>query len=168
MLLLTLGLAGVGMVALADLPPRTLPSKPVKLPMLKSAGDIDGQETRPFHVGGREYRAVLRHREIEASPEWSSSSALPMSLGGIEAAAHAQLNKLVTDSSEWEISNIALNRLSDSERKWWYYAVTFIPVLRLTGFPSDEVVVMLTIDGKPGHSFEFRSGLAAPSDRVVR
>lgn len=112
---------------------------------------------RPFHFAGNEYRAVLFHRNIKASPEWNPTMALPLSLGAVEAVARAELYKLVTDGSEWETSNIELNRVSQSAEQRWYYAVSFDPVLRLSGLPHDVVVIMLTIDGKLGHSAKYQS-----------
>jgi hypothetical protein len=106
-----------------------------------------------FRFAGKEHHALLRDRDIKGSPEWNPASSLPLGLDGIEAAARQELNKFVTDGPEWELSKIHLNRLSNSDQQRWYYAVTFIPVLRLTGIPPDEVLVLLTIDGKPGHSF---------------
>jgi hypothetical protein len=153
LLLFRIGLlAFVSVAVLADLPPRTVPSKPQKIPFL-NPGLMDGAQMQAFRFAGKEHHAMLRDRDIKASPEWNPASPLPLGLDGIEAAARGELNRFVTDGSEWEISNIHLNRLSDSDQQRWYYAVTFIPELRLTGIPPDEVVVLLTIDGKPGHSF---------------
>lgn len=138
---------------LAQLPSeRTIPSKPQKGIMLRNAGRPRGAETRAFRVAGREYSAVLPRRNIEATREWNPSSALPTTLGQIEAAARGELTRLVPDTADWETSNIQLNRLSDTTESKWYYAVTFSPVIRLSDAPSDNVVVLLTIDGKPGLS----------------
>ena len=131
--------------------PRPREEKP---PIPKSPGDTDGAEMRAFRVGGKDYRAVLLHQDIKASPEWSPSRALPLGLGGVEAAARAELNKLAMDGSQWETSNIQLNRFDDGTHQRWYYVVTFNPVLQPSGFASERVVVMLTIDGKAGHAEE--------------
>jgi hypothetical protein len=107
-------------------------------------------ETRPFRLAGNEYSSVLFHREIRASPEWNPTMALPLSLGAVEANARTELLKLVPDASEWETTSIQFNRISQSAEQRWYYTVSFDPVLRLKGLPHDEVIIMLTIDGKPG------------------
>jgi len=152
LLLASVALVALGIIAVLgqDLP-RTLPSKPVRMPYLKSPEEINGAETRRFHLAGNEYSAVLFHRELKASPEWNPTMALPLSLAAVEANARTELHKLVTDAPEWETSSIQLNRVSQSAEQRWYYAVSFYPVLRLSGLPHDTVIIMLTIDGKPGH-----------------
>jgi hypothetical protein len=109
-----------------------------------------GQKCAPFTSAGTNIWAALFQRDIEASPEWNPSQAPPVSLGGIEATARTQLRKLVTDDSYWETSNIQLNRLSQGVDQRWYYAVAFIPVVRASDLPHDDIVILLTIDGKPG------------------
>lgn len=94
---------------------------------------------------------VLFEPEIKASPEWNPAMALPLSLGAVEAVARTELNKLVTDGSAWETSNIQLNHVSQSAEPRWYYSIIFDPVIRLNGLPHDVISVLLTIDGKPGH-----------------
>jgi hypothetical protein len=145
------------LVVFGQLPPPTLPSKPAKIPYLKIPENTGGAEFRKFRFAGKDYWAVLRHRDIKSSPEWTPSSPLPLSLGGVEAAARAELNKLVTDAPEWEITNIQLSRFSDDTDQRWYYVVTFNPMLRLTGIAPDEILVMLTIDGRPGHVSELHT-----------
>ena len=137
-------------VVFGQLPPPTLPSKPAKIPYLKPPGNFDGAEFRKFRFAGKDYCAVLNHRDIKSSPAWTPSSVLPLSLSGVEVAARAELDKLVADAPEWEITNIQLSRLSEDNDQRWYYSVTFNPMLRLSGIAPDNILVMLTIDGKPG------------------
>lgn len=56
----------------------------------------------------------------------------------------------MVDYGYWETSNIQLNRLSQGVDQRWYYAVAFIPVVRARDLPHDDIVILLTIDGKPG------------------
>ena len=125
---------------------------PAELPQPPMSGTINRTEVRAFRVAGQDYRAVLLLRDINASPEWSPSSALPLSLGEVEAAARVELNKLVTDAPEWEITSMQLNRLpQEGTGKRWYYVVTFKPMLQPGGVALlGDILVMLTIDGKPG------------------
>src|SRR5215813_2975555 len=128
------------LVVFGQLPPSTLPSKPEKIPLVKAPGNIDGAEFRKFRFAGKNYCAVLNHQAIKSGPEWSPSSALPLSLGEIEAAARAELNKLVTDAPEWEVTNIQLSRLSREETgKRWYYVVSFNSMLQLRGVAPDDI-----------------------------
>jgi hypothetical protein len=145
------------LVVFGQLPPPTLPSRPAKIPYVKSAGNIDVGEFRKFRFAGKNYCAVLLHKDIKSSPEWTPSSALPLSLGGVEAAASAELKKLVNDPAEWEITNIQLSRFSDDNDRRWYYVVTFNPMLRLGGIVPDDILVMLTLDGKPGRVSELHT-----------
>ena len=145
------------LVVFGQLPPPTLPSKPAKIPYVKSSGNIDGGEFRKFRFAGKNYCAVLRYQDIKSSPAWALASALPLSLGGVEATARAELNKLVTDAPEWEITNIQLSKFCDETDQRWYYVVTFNPMLRLTGIAPDGILVMLTIDGKPGRVSELHT-----------
>ena len=73
-----------------------------------------------------------------------------MSLPEVEAAARAELNKVVPDAPEWEVTNIQLSRLSEETGKRWYYAITFKPMLQVGTVAPGDIVVMLTMDGKPG------------------
>lgn len=156
--LLAIGLAVfAALVVFGQLPPPTLPSKPAKIPYAKIPENIDGAEFRKFRFAGKDYCAVLRHRDIKSSPAWTPSSALPLSLSGVEVAARAELNKLVADTPEWEITNIQLSRFSEDNDQRWYYSVTFNPMLRLNGIAPDDILVMLTIDGKPGRVSELHT-----------
>ncbi|MGH7866949.1 MAG: hypothetical protein ACREP9_04760, partial [Candidatus Dormibacteraceae bacterium] len=118
--------------------------------LMRAPGNIDGTEFRKFRFAGKEYCAALNVQDIKSGPEWSPSAALPLSLGGVETAARAELNKVVTDAPEWEATNIQLSRLSEETGKKWYYAITFKPMLHLGMVAPGDIVVMLTIDGKPG------------------
>jgi hypothetical protein len=139
------------LVVFGQLPPSTLPPKPERIPLVKAPGNLEGAEFRRFRIAGKDYCAVLNHQAITSGPEWSTSSALPQSLGEIEATARAELNKLVSDAPEWEVTNIQLSRFSREESgKKWYYVVSFNPMLQLRGVAPDNIVVMLTIDGKAG------------------
>jgi hypothetical protein len=96
------------------------------------------------------------HRDITGGPQWKPSSDLPTDLGKIEEIARAELRKLGADPADWETSSIQLNRLGQSTEPKWYYAVSVSPVLKVRSLRSDSIVVLLTLDGKPGHAALYR------------
>lgn len=140
-----------------EISPPTLPAKPTKgyAPWMQSGG-MNGLETRVSRVGTKDYISVITHRDIALSPEWKPSSDLPTNLGKIEEIARAELQKLVADPDCWETSSIQLNRVAQSTESKWYYAVSFSPVLKVPSLGSDSMVVLLTLDGKPGNTTVYR------------
>lgn len=155
-------LVGMGLLTAlafgAELEPRTLPTKGPKWYGMQTPDPGNGVEMRQFRIKSRAYTALLPHQEILASHEWSPSTELPATLGKIEWVARGELQKLAGEAAEWETSSIQLTRFLPSTEPKWFYVVSFSPVLKVPSLPTDSVVVLLTLDGKPGRSQSFNAG----------
>jgi hypothetical protein len=141
------------LLVFGDMPPRTLPSKGPSWFNVRQAERLGGAESRAFHLQGKDYRAFLRHADISSSPEWNPSldlPLLPLPLSNVEDIARRELRYLVADDSEWVVSSFQLNSFPHNAALRWYYAVTFNGVLDIQGLASDSVVILVTLDGKPG------------------
>ncbi len=132
--------------------PPTVPSKGPKIFSVKPAGAVTGIETRSFHFDGKEYRAVLPQRDILSGPDWNPASPLPTSLSEVNKQARSELDKLVTDSREWDLASVEISKFSKEAKVKWYYTFTFTPVLQIPSLSSDSIVILTTLNGKPGHS----------------
>ena len=143
-----LGLLLLGVVVLAQELPRTLPP-------LNKPGYYAGEHRprslvrRTSHVNGKDYVILLA--QPTTSREWEPSGVLPLSLPEAEKIARLELGKIVTDGSQWVITDFQISRFGPGPN--WYYAVTLQPVLQLSGEPSESFTALLDFNGTPGRSF---------------
>jgi hypothetical protein len=104
-----------------------------------------------FWVNGKQYAAKLSRDEIISAPDWSPSSSLPFTLAKAEQIARAELRKLVSNDSTWEVTEVSLQRLREEVQPKWYYLIKFMPKNRESNVIPDLFVFPISLSGEPGH-----------------
>ena len=80
-----------------------------------------------FQIGGKRYHAGITYEEVKGGPDWTPSMPLPLSFPKVEEIARAQLNKIVGDSSSWELTDLQLKRIPGEDQRAWFYVVGLKP-----------------------------------------
>ena len=116
-LLLTAGIALCAALVLGQTLPPAVPSRPghgIKYLATQL-------EAWAFVLHGKTYSAMLSRAQVTASPEWTPSAPLPMSPAQAEEIARAELRKLVSDDSTWDVEEFGLRRFrGEAQGKWIY------------------------------------------------
>jgi hypothetical protein len=125
--------------------PSMFPSKPPRI-----ASGSPQSEVRLFRIGAKAYRVTLAHGEVFASPVWQPSMPLPIDFAKVEGIARAELRKLVSDDSRWEVTDLGLTRISQTLQPEWFYVVELRPKWDGITPPRDRFSEMVALSGKPG------------------
>ncbi len=129
---------------------QTLPSTPPSKGTGQYVLSNRNGEIWRFQLGGKHYRARITREEVDAGPDWRPSMPVPLSLAKAEELARAELHKLGTDDTGWEVTAFHLKRLQGSAQPKWYYVVAMAPAATNGKAGSDSFLVLITLSGKQG------------------
>jgi hypothetical protein len=137
-----------GAFALGQGLPSTLPSKNRQGYITRSPqAQAYGWE---FQIGGKRYHARITQEEIKRGPDWTPSMPLPLSFPKVEEIARAQLNKLVGDSSSWELTDLQLKRIPGEDQRAWFYVVGLKPTDETSMQAHESFFAVMNLSGVVG------------------
>ena len=142
------GLSCCAAVVLAQTLPPTLPT-PNKQGYDGGAPRV-GPVRRTSQIDGKEYVSILEQPAV--SPDWESSTPLPITLSAAEKLARAELAKVVADESGWITTDFQISRFGAGPS--WYYSVTLKPALQLSGERAESFTILVDFSGKPGRVWQ--------------
>jgi hypothetical protein len=103
-----------------------------------------------FNLNGKKYEAKISNDQIADGPEWTPAVPLPLTFAKVEEIARAELRKLVSDDSTWELTELNLRRLSNDTESKWYYVVKLTPRSVDRGVIPDSFYLPISLSGEIG------------------
>jgi hypothetical protein len=109
-----------------------------------------------FTLAGTNYGSFLVRRDILASPSWSPSEPLPLSISRAVAIAEGELHKLVAPEKGFYLKEVTLSCVGHTHPQdaytSWYYLVYFEPIHPSPGKIGlqERVGIAVDLQGHPG------------------
>ena len=103
-----------------------------------------------FNLNGKKYEAKITRDQVADGPEWTPAAPLPLTFAKVEEIARAELRKLVSDDSTWEVTELNLRRLTKESESKWYYVVKLTPRSIDRGVSPESFCLPISFSGEIG------------------
>ena len=89
------------------------------------------------------YKFSVSSDRIQKTPVWDEGQDVPYSANNARIAATKEIQKLLPDSSDYELDMISLEKTVNR----WFYAVQFLNLKKNPSGPITPFVVVILLDG---------------------
>lgn len=129
----------------AQNPPSSLPSGSHQ--KIVSIQRTNEPVVRRFEIRGEQYMTAIAF-DPRVPPKWDPSQPLPQGLADLEKIARAELGRIITDDSDWAVTEFAIRRNGLSRQ--WYCEVTLQNIFKALGPRPDSFILLTDPSGVPG------------------